>query len=450
MALVVTDPSRRWPGGCLIWRFSPGLSSAEKNRFRQAMDHWTAKADVRFLERTVQDSFVTFTTDVVDNVNHSSSVGKEGGEQFIYLDPINENDSRTKSSRHEIGHALGFHHEHVRCDRDSFVKVSGHIKLERTGDFFPKKCSSDVIMIGTYDFSSVMHYNTAANATTNGEPALRGSNAANQTLFDNETRREVSNSDAAAAGTLHGGNAHVYQLSSNGQIEKTARQYAWSNGWTTATPFLIDVRNFVFLLKRTDGRMQIYGINADGSIAQAPTDNRDWSSGWTTAIRYVLGATNYLLLYKQGNGEIHIHSINFDGKVGSQISNTHMEPGWTSVEHYSRGFDNFLVLSNASSGEWRVRRVEWDGKIGPSIQAGSWDPGWTTVKPYSVGGNAFLLRRRAGTGSISVRRIEGDGTIGSETDRRNWNSNGLGPAVVVPYEVSGNTYFILLNSTTGI
>ena len=163
----------------------------------------------------------------------------------VFLEPITVADGRAHTSRHEIGHALGLHHEHMRCNRDDFVTVSDKIKLERWGDFFPKMCGSDIDTVGDYD----------------------------------------SAGDAASVNTLHGGNSHVYQLSSDGQIEKTVRQYNWSTRWTIATPFLMDVRNFLFLLKRAGGTMHVNSINADGSIG-SQVESSDWSSNWTAAVKY--------------------------------------------------------------------------------------------------------------------------------------------------------------------
>jgi astacin len=449
MALIISDFTKHWPGGCLIWRFDPGLSNDEKALFRRAMEHWAGRANVRFLERTVQASYVTYKTDpTIDNVNHSSSIGMAGGEQFIYLDPITIEDNRTKSSRHEIGHTLGFYHEHMRCDRDSFVSVSDKIKLDRLHDFFPKLCGNDVIQVGDYDFSSVMHYNPTPGATTDGTDGLRGSNNDNQELLDDRaSRRAVSPGDTAGIAKLHGGNAHVYQLSGRGQIEKTVGQYSWPNGWTTSTPFGMDVRNFLFLIKESNGINQTFQVNADGSIPDTPIDSRNWSSGWTSAMEYAIGPFNYFFLYKRGDGSHHLHDMNIDGKIGRRIENVKIEEGWTSIRRYTIGLDNFLLFVNANTGDWRIRRIQWNGRVGESINADTWSPGWTSVEPFSSGGNNFVLRLKARTGALSIKSIRPNGELSrNDSDTRRLNP---GFNIVIPYEVSGNTYVVMMNTTTG-
>ncbi len=430
----------------MIWQFHLGLGTDERKLFQAAMDDWAAHANVRFVERSTQSSFVTFKTDDnIDTVSHSSSYGMAGGEQFVKLDPITRKDSKKKSSRHEIGHSLGFHHEHQRCDRDTFVKVSAKLKPERVGDFV-KMCGNDVKPIGDYDFTSIMHYNSSPNATTDGSDALTGTNAANQALLDDKaSRNKVSPGDAAGLAELHGGNAHVYQLSSNGQIEKTIHQYSWSNDWAIATPFLMDVRNFLFLLKTSDGTMHVNVINADGSIGSR-IDNRTWSTGWTTAIKYTIGTVNYILLYKRGDGTVHYNNINPDGTIGPHQDETH-ESGYTSIRHYAVGLDNFVVLANADTGAWRVRRIKFDGKIGESIHAGTWSTGWTSVEPYSAGGKNFLFRVKAGNGVIKIVRIKDNGTLGSTDTYATNGTNGWTTAI--PYEVSGSVYLLFLNGASG-
>jgi hypothetical protein len=58
---------------------------------------------------------------------------------------------------HEIGHAVGLIHEHVRPDRDKFVRVlKKNIIPEHLPDF-EKESNADYTLSG-YDFQSIMHY----------------------------------------------------------------------------------------------------------------------------------------------------------------------------------------------------------------------------------------------------------------------------------------------------
>jgi hypothetical protein len=442
MSFITSNHTRRWPGGCVVWQFHQGLSDHEKELCRNAMDYWAARANVRFVERSTQSSFVTFISDSnIDGVNRSDSIGMDGGEQFILLEP----DVSAGAVRHEIGHAVGLKHEHMRCDRSDFVDVSNKLKPGRSRDY-EKLCGNDFTEVGDYDFSSIMHYGQGTNDTTDGSPALSGTNDRNQELLENRPSGKASPGDIAGIAKLHGGNAHVYQLSHDGQIEKTVEQNSWSDGWTIATPFQMDVRNFMLFLKKSNGEMDLNSINWDGSIG-GTVQERDWSSGWTTAIKYAIGPFNYFLFYKRGNGKVDINNINMDGKIGSLKVSTDLEKGWTSVRHYAIGLSNFLFFMNANTGEWRVRNIAWDGTVGDSTDAGTWTEGWTSVEPYSAGGNSYLFHVKAGSGKMAIRPLRGDGTVGSrDTNTRDWTS---GWTNAIPYEIAGNPYLLLLKAGTG-
>lgn len=79
---------------------------------------------------------------------------------------------------HEIGHAVGFWHEHSRPDRDEYVEVlHNHIKTGYERNF--KKLDPSVVNshgVG-YDYNSIMHYNRDFFAKYNGLDTLRAREA---------------------------------------------------------------------------------------------------------------------------------------------------------------------------------------------------------------------------------------------------------------------------------
>ncbi|XP_039983464.1 high choriolytic enzyme 2-like [Xiphias gladius] len=66
----------------------------------------------------------------------------------------------TRTVQHEVFHALGFHHEQVRSDRDRYVSIlSQNIKPGKESNFRKVQTNN----LGTpYDFNSVMHYSNYA------------------------------------------------------------------------------------------------------------------------------------------------------------------------------------------------------------------------------------------------------------------------------------------------
>lgn len=60
---------------------------------------------------------------------------------------------------HEIGHAIGFYHEHNRPDRDNYVHINyNNIATDHKGNFRLASWD-DIVTLGIpYDYSSLMHY----------------------------------------------------------------------------------------------------------------------------------------------------------------------------------------------------------------------------------------------------------------------------------------------------
>jgi len=83
-------------------------------------------------------------------------VGFIGGRQVVNID---DGCSTTGIVVHEIGHALGLHHEQSRPDRDNFVKVSVNNAKAGTELNFKKYSFSEINTVGSpYDYGSIMHY----------------------------------------------------------------------------------------------------------------------------------------------------------------------------------------------------------------------------------------------------------------------------------------------------
>jgi Astacin (Peptidase family M12A) len=446
MALITSDHTKRWPGGCIVWQFHEAMSEAEKAVLRDAMDDWQASnRNVRFLERTTQTSYVIFTPDgEVDGRNHSE-IGMQGGLQRLWLEPITAADNRQRSARHEIGHTLGFHHEHVRCDREANVRIDmSKIPLQRYGDYY-KQCGHDFEIVGDYDFRSIMHYRPRTSTTTDGSVDITAVDRDDSAAL--KKSKQITTTDSTAVAELHGGNAHVYQLSADGQLEKTVKHYKWSSGWNTVTPFSMGINNYLFLLKSSDGRAVVLPVNFDGSFGDV-IDEHNWTAGWTSATKYAIGPLNYLYLYKRGDGMRHLNRINATGTIGPQAINgsSPIEAGWTSIRQYSIGLNNFLIYANSNSGTLRVRSIDWDGSEGNVIQTREENIGWTSAEPYVAGSNNYVLLLNRPNGDFRIRSIHDDGGFGPVEDSGNL---GGGWSTAMPYEIGGTSYVLLCNRETG-
>ena len=59
---------------------------------------------------------------------------------------------------HELGHALGFYHEHLRPDRDQYILINNASVKEGFQNKFVKLDPDKVLTLGSYDYGSIMHY----------------------------------------------------------------------------------------------------------------------------------------------------------------------------------------------------------------------------------------------------------------------------------------------------
>nr|XP_042904995.1 astacin-like metalloprotease toxin 4 [Parasteatoda tepidariorum] len=84
-----------------------------------------------------------------------SQVGRIGGKQQINLG------GRCwflGTVIHELGHALGFYHEHNRSDRDDYLIVYKENVREGDEHNFNKIAPHQNILYNNYDYDSIMHY----------------------------------------------------------------------------------------------------------------------------------------------------------------------------------------------------------------------------------------------------------------------------------------------------
>jgi len=144
----------KWTGGIVYYDFHPNVTASQRSLWIQAARHWANSANIRFQQRPMgQQNYIL----IRDDDSNYSNVGMVGGSQLMgivnwdYLFVI----------AHEIGHALGLDHEHVRSDRAPYVTINEiNIIYEHLNDFELQATTN----FGSYDFDSVMHYDQCAYA----------------------------------------------------------------------------------------------------------------------------------------------------------------------------------------------------------------------------------------------------------------------------------------------
>ncbi|XP_013876852.1 low choriolytic enzyme [Austrofundulus limnaeus] len=124
----------------------------------------------------------------------SSPIGRKDKGQYISL---GKKCMRPSTVQHEVIHALGFHHEQSRSDRDQYVLINyENIKPEHVKNFRKVETNN----LGTpYDFHSVMHYSKYA-FSKNEKPTIVAKADPN---YDWGRAKKMSSNDIARINKLY-------------------------------------------------------------------------------------------------------------------------------------------------------------------------------------------------------------------------------------------------------
>ncbi|XP_072401831.1 protein tolkin-like [Diabrotica undecimpunctata] len=147
---------RIWDYGVIPYEIDGNFSGLHKALFKQAMRHWENFTCVKFVERNRDEhqNYIIFTE---KPCGCCSFVGKRGnGGQAI---SIGKNCDKFGIIVHELGHVVGFWHEHTRPDRDKHVNIIRENIMSGQEYNFNKLSEDEVNSLGVpYDYDSIMHY----------------------------------------------------------------------------------------------------------------------------------------------------------------------------------------------------------------------------------------------------------------------------------------------------
>ena len=187
---------RVWPNGVIPYVLHGELTTAEKIRVIEATQHWNDRTAISLVPlndvpANLQQDYLLFTP----GQGCASWVGRQGGEQEIWVGA----ECSVGSMIHEIGHAVGFVHEHTRPDRDQYISIAwDNIAEEKQHNFDVP--DHKVTTRGAYDYESIMHYGEMF-FSTNGLPTITA-------LSDEATnlgqRVALSDGDIAAVASMYG------------------------------------------------------------------------------------------------------------------------------------------------------------------------------------------------------------------------------------------------------
>ncbi|XP_075137794.1 embryonic protein UVS.2-like [Leptodactylus fuscus] len=144
--------------------FSSNYSSSHLNLFNTSMQEYETLTCVRFVPWTTEDDYLN----IMSSQGCESFVGRLGGGQKVGVDI--EDCMYRGIIQHELNHALGFYHEHMRSDRDNYVTIMYQNIPAGALPNFDKLITNNLGL--EYDYGSVMHYDAWAFSNTSGQPTI--------------------------------------------------------------------------------------------------------------------------------------------------------------------------------------------------------------------------------------------------------------------------------------
>ncbi len=165
-----------WPRRTIVFRIGSSIPTgdARRTRIAEAVGDWNSSTSLHFkpfaqATQAEKDRGVLVFIDSPKADNKFSCyswVGFKGWhEQSLKINPS----CSRGNIRHEMGHAVGLHHEHQRTDRATLITVHSIPNLDNYGKISGEHLSS-------YDLCSMMHY-------SRGNPAWFSLKQAGKTAF---------------------------------------------------------------------------------------------------------------------------------------------------------------------------------------------------------------------------------------------------------------------------
>ncbi len=163
-----------WEAGVIPVEFDGSISQARRDTVMNICNTiWGNGTNFQCVLRTSQSGYL-YIDDTEDSTRATDCFSAIGQARRLTRYNLNLGANGCWSNHtiaHELGHAMGFIHEHQRPDRDSYVTIdTTNVRSNAMGNF--NRVTSLIDRQTPYDFSSIMHYTANAFAIDPSRPTI--------------------------------------------------------------------------------------------------------------------------------------------------------------------------------------------------------------------------------------------------------------------------------------
>jgi len=149
---------RPWPDATIKYCYDANIDDKARQVLEDGMAEWAARTCIRFEQWCPDDKLGTVTFQSNERGCWAYAGYYSNHAMKLNLGPGCHSQG---IAMHELGHTIGFHHEHSRPDRDDYVTILWDNINRKKHDQFVKK--KEVLTGGyKYDLASIMHYTKKA------------------------------------------------------------------------------------------------------------------------------------------------------------------------------------------------------------------------------------------------------------------------------------------------